>query len=1016
MKRTNGPLARRAGPLLTVATLVAALTVSFLPPGPAPVIALTASPDPGASAAPTPTPDPAASPTPTPTPTFTPLPPGVVSADGGTLSAQGVTVSLPPGAVAAPTRISVTRTSGLPGFDGTPPIVGFSIAADDIETGAPVRAFATPVSVDVSTGGLDLTDIDPADLRLARLGPDGAWQLLATGRASGALDTAVDAPGTFAVVVDVPARAGAVDFDHSSDAPAQGRHRIDPGATLTTTLGVKPAATIAGAQFVETVPAGWTVVDAGTGTWDAQLRLVTWGLGKVPSKRTIIRSLVVRAPLVSPVDGAPAFESTFSSRLTYRGGAADAADVTVLVSPRLVMEHRTLGQADRGTGAATYQPEDEPILNEPVLGLFRVRFQVRNADAIPVSWTPLLQYRRASTTDWATVPNRGYENGVAFYVAPERLRPQADPALPDVPDGPEEDLIPMAAIKMHDRDSEDEQPAIGSHSMGPNPAPEMTIPGRSYSEVEFSVRATVAADYLGVYEFRVTDRGTAIAGAVTAIVQIEPEPPLVLSPGQRQGIWVGGPSDGPTTAAYATSVAYGLRPPTRGVVDAWGTSADVITAQALSRNPRYALLAVAIIPSTPSAPALNAPVVGTHGPYTTTADQCAICHRGHTGQNKSVLSATAPQSTLCFRCHDGTGANQNVQVQYTDASVPANDAATRSYYRHDALVATTHTRADLNEFGGVSNRHSECGDCHNSHKANATNSTQTTTGWTASGRLANISGVAVTNGTAGTAPTYTFRDGITTAIDREYQLCFKCHSGFTTLLSNPTGTPTPYSLYALDKGVELNPNNASYHPIEAAGKNTTTAMTNQLAATSPYKQWTFTTTSTIRCVNCHGDYRKYNLTTPPAAGSDLAPHANKYRGVLLQDYRDRALTQSTEGYLASNFALCYLCHGENPFADTSGNTNANTNFRFHGFHLGNLPRSTSTSYNIDQSGAGRGFAICAECHFRIHSTTYRVGAQPAYPGLVNFAPNVTVGATPWDQTGKSCTLTCHGVSHTGWTY
>jgi hypothetical protein len=355
-----------------------------------------------------------------------------------------------------------------------------------------------------------------------------------------------------------------------------------------------------------------------------------------------------------------------------------------------------------------------------------------------------------------------------------------------------------------------------------------------------------------------------------------------------------------------------------------------------------------------------------------------------------------------------------VKLQYTDASVPVN--GTDSYYRHDALAATSHRQSAVNEFGGVLNRHAECGDCHEPHAATSTTSIQTAAGWTAAGQQAKTSGVSVVNGAAGAAPTYTFIDGQSRQVTLEYQLCIKCHSGFTTLLANPAGTPTPYSKYRLDKGIELNPANVSYHPIEAAGTNTTAAMTNQLAGTSPYKQWTFTATSTIRCVNCHGDYRKFNVATPPAAGSDLAPHTSSYRGILTQSYRDRALLQSTEGYVASNFALCYLCHGEAPFADRSGSSRTDTNFRLHGMHLGNIGRSSSSSYDIDAPGAGRGYALCSECHFRIHSTINRVGAQPAYPRLVNFAPNITVGATPWNQANRTCTLTCHGQNHGGYGY
>ena len=86
--------------------------------------------------------------------------------------------------------------------------------------------------------------------------------------------------------------------------------------------------------------------------------------------------------------------------------------------------------------------------------------------------------------------------------------------------------------------------------------------------------------------------------------------------------------------------------------------------------------------------------------------------------------------------------------------------------------------------------------------------------------------------------------------------------------------------------------------------------------------------------------------------------------------------------------------------------------------------------DIDTAGDGQGNAICAECHFRLHSTTNKVGAQTLTGDpvtgsrLVNFAPNVQplggVGGTlSWTSTGigsGSCTLTCHGKDHTGYTY
>ena len=189
-----------------------------------------------------------------------------------------------------------------------------------------------------------------------------------------------------------------------------------------------------------------------------------------------------------------------------------------------------------------------------------------------------------------------------------------------------------------------------------------------------------------------------------------------------------------------------------------------------------------------------------------TTDKCAVCHRAHTAKAPTLVKSSS-QSALCFTCHGpAAGAATDVQTQYTNTALPENVPSAREYYSHDATnaaPAAAHTRSELDEFGGVANRHSECADCHNSHKAGTTDGTQTTGGWTASGRLAGVSGVSVLNGAPGSVPApadYTFLDGVIKPITREYQLCFKCHSGFTTLTSNAGLKP---SQYALDKALEL---------------------------------------------------------------------------------------------------------------------------------------------------------------------------------------------------------------------
>jgi hypothetical protein len=292
-------------------------------------------------------------------------------------------------------------------------------------------------------------------------------------------------------------------------------------------------------------------------------------------------------------------------------------------------------------------------------------------------------------------------------------------------------------------------------------------------------------------------------------------------------------------------------------------------------------------------------------------------------------------------------------------------------------------------------------------------------GWSPSGLTYGASGASVSNGAGG--PTYRLVNRVTL----EYQLCFKCHSGANENLPSNDGQPPSRQL--LDKGIEFDPANVSFHPIEAPGTNQTAALANSLSSdgTSPYKLWAFETTSTIRCVNCHADARvasaALSLGQPLAASAQLSVHASPERGILLAPYQDRVLKGSIEPYEAANFALCYLCHAEAPFRDTTGNTRDDTNFRYHGLHLSNATTMLDRGFagtDIDTPGIGSGFAICAECHFRIHSSAFPADGRAPGSRLVNFAPNViapTGSTLDWQPrdgaTPGSCTLKCHGAPH-----
>ena len=688
------------------------------------------------------------------------------------------------------------------------------------------------------------------------------------------------------------------------------------------------------------------------------------------------------------------------------------------------VDHHVVARIEGPGFQPSYLPVDASVLDASQFQTFRVRFKFHNDGTAPLTVTPRLEYRTKGVGTYAVAPDTP-KVGVPFHVDREWV-----PSLGLAGGTMQSELGEDIAVGDFRTGNQGGGLAVaGHHSMGANPDRPITLPPGSYTEQEFTVTLSIDAKYLTGYELRITDAGTALTGTQVATIRLGAPPAVVLSPDQHQGVAV----VDPTPASSSAGAAYPL-------LSAQSVAANTTAVSAVYRpnTQTYPLTATALSAATYA--------TEIHGNDSLVPDQCATCHSGHTAQAPNLLVKSGSNGDVCFMCHDGTAAKPDVWDQYYPSTAPtANDPSKREYYSHDAVAATPlvkHTRSGLDEFGGVSNRHSECSDCHNSHKARATDGSQALdgTGWEASGRLAGVSGVTVENGGPGVAPKYTFLSGVNDPGDEadpvtninpitlEYQLCFKCHSGFTKLPSNDPNYP---SRDALDKGVEFNPANASFHPIEAPGKNDTTKMTDSLHAPSPYKLWNFNVGSTIRCLNCHatsttpGPPPDIALADLPLPGSSLAPHTSVNRGILLRNYQDRVLKATGALYSAGDFALCYVCHGDEPFRNPGSSTA--TNFNLHGEHLNGEKMLTAGAVDpglgIDTAGAGQGLAICAECHFRIHSTTNKVG-EPGGSRLVNFAPNVlplVVGGTPsWipgSTTGSgTCALTCHGKTHDPYPY
>ncbi|HEX7706468.1 MAG TPA: cytochrome c3 family protein [Thermoanaerobaculia bacterium] len=331
------------------------------------------------------------------------------------------------------------------------------------------------------------------------------------------------------------------------------------------------------------------------------------------------------------------------------------------------------------------------------------------------------------------------------------------------------------------------------------------------------------------------------------------------------------------------------------------------------------------------------------------AGKCVNCHDPHgaddaTGTIPSMLHLR--EQTLCLGCHTGVQASD----VKSDFSKP---------YRHPIAFSQRHSAAEASiqdpaHFaGGATNqRHAECADCHNAHVA--TSDLWPPAAPEASQRNFGVARVAVVNQAAGQLPTYVWRGAEDIAQPLEYELCFKCHSSWTTL---PNGSP--------DLAQLTNPNNPSYHPIQAEGKN------RNIDPMAFSDGWSWD--RRVFCSDCHGsdeDGRR-------------GPHGSMHRSLLKRPYPTASAPAPTT---ASD--LCFSCHRHEVYADPTASTATQQASRFN-----------------DASGRGHTYHVAAQniaC-----STCHATHGSVSNPALI--ASGGATGIILYSQGGGggTCTTTCH---------
>lgn len=397
---------------------------------------------------------------------------------------------------------------------------------------------------------------------------------------------------------------------------------------------------------------------------------------------------------------------------------------------------------------------------------------------------------------------------------------------------------------------------------------------------------------------------------------------------------------------------------------------------------------------------------------------CVQCHNPH-GAIDTDYSATNPcprmtryiEEKTCLSnsgvagsgCHGSsgnpTGAKNIYSLFYSKTYrhplSPALDASRGKTGVHSSLESQS-TYPTGTAFYST-NRHVECVDCHNPHMARnygtAGNSTHTASGATypaptniASRALLGAWGVSPTyGGTAWVAPSsYTVRNFTTVddTANKEYQLCFKCHSSFAYGGTAPSG----YT----DQSIEFNPNNKSFHPVYQA-YNTAPLHTNSYTTPSANNgniqtmAAPFNTTSpkTMYCSDCHG-----SETDADPEG----PHGSTNQYIIV---RSTSATDNT---------LCLKCHLSSVYSPASDP----------GTEMGSrFDRQTTGdgSANHGNHVVSRG-KFCRDCH--AGTQTAAVGNNPAAlaPGSVhgtNLATGFMNGVNINVYSIGSCDPACHAT-------
>lgn len=316
---------------------------------------------------------------------------------------------------------------------------------------------------------------------------------------------------------------------------------------------------------------------------------------------------------------------------------------------------------------------------------------------------------------------------------------------------------------------------------------------------------------------------------------------------------------------------------------------------------------------------------------------CGSCHVGHGISNEPMLAAS--QEQFCYQCH---GSEEKASLMISEgklsaAAIPEDiEREFDKMYRHPVEEGTGHTPNEvLPQPNGARVDHAECVDCHNPHQ-----------------KITKIAGqpIEVTG--------YSLTGRYLQSSQHEYEICLKCHTGNSGLLSDEKDMRQVFSV-----------STASQHPV-----------TKPASIDKPASLFKSATPGVqMRCSDCH---------TNDNPDGPRGPHGSNYEFLLSGNYdTDIYADESPFAY-----QFCYSCHDRSSILD-------NESFPLHREHI------------VGQPLKGIKGTSCFTCHAS-HSSKSNLHLIEFNTEAVQR--NQNSGAVSYSSTAigsGECYLTCHGYSH-----